>query len=184
MDRQFNPLYSVINYFVRTTVDLFSSLLPIYDPPMLGSLRIQSSSSSPSTLIRPRSVLEQKDQLDQDSSTFKHMPVTACSSSLDNGDPPAKKRRLNEDDLIAREELDLDEDWEVNDRFDIIGDLGVGTYGIVYKAIDRHRDNEIVAVKKITFQLDSQDRIPSNITREITNLRYLRRNSCNPPIIR
>ena len=101
------------------------------------------------------------------------------------GGSPAKKRRLNEEDLIAREELGPDDqDWEANDRFDVIGHLGDGTYGTVYKAIDKNRGNEVVAVKKIRFQLDDYDRMPVCVVREIANLKYLQRNSFDFPIIR
>ena len=143
---------------------------------MLGSLRVHSSRvSSPKSLVRPRSAL-----LNEETSNGK------TPSKPGDGNPPAKKRRLGVEDLIAREELDSEEtwDWEVNDRFDVIGHLGDGTYGIVYKAIDRDRRNEVVAVKKITFQLDSDDLIPVGVVREIANLKYLQRNSFDVPIIR
>lgn len=129
------------------------------------------------SLVRPRSCLDEEDTI----TTKEH---TSCSCI--DGSSPAKKRRLNEEDLIAREELvsDDDDDWQANDRFDYIGHLGDGTYGIVYKAIDRHRHNEVVAVKKISFQVDEQGQMPVCVVREIAHLRYLHRNSCDLPIIR
>ncbi len=151
---------------------------------MLASCQIIPNSSRHSTslpaLVRPRSVLlEEKDQT---TTINKNTKVTKLSCN-DESSPP-KKRRLNEDDLIACEELGPDDDWEANDRFDVISHLGDGMYGVVYKAIDRNRDNEIVAVKKITFQLNDYDQIPTSIVREIANVRYLQRNCCNLPIIR
>ena len=148
---------------------------------MLASFKVvPKSSHSISSLVRPRAVLEENDNDYQPTiSTISNKKVSA----IDNNSP-AKKRRLNEEDLIAREELDSDDDWEANDRFDVIGHLGNGMFGVVYKAIDRNRDNEIVAVKKITFQLNDYDQMPICVVREIANLRYLQRTCCDLPIIR
>ena len=49
--------------------------------------------------------------------------------------------------------------------------LGEGTYGVVYKAIDR-RNNEIVALKRIRLEVEDEG-IPSTALREISLLREL-----------
>ncbi len=148
-----------------------------------------TKSPTKTCLVRPRSELDKDEEKEKRDQTIN--PGTNInkkhSSSPGGGPSPAKKRRLNEEDLIAREELDSnDDDWEANDRFDVISHIGDGTYGVVYKAIDRDRHNQLVAVKKIRFQLDHYGHMPNCVVREIANLKYLHRytDSFNVPIIR
>ena len=146
-------------------------------------------SPTKTSLVRPRSELDRDEEKKTGDQTTNHGTTInkKHSSSPGGGPSPAKKRRLNEEDLIAREELDSnDDDWEANDRFDVISHIGDGTYGVVYKAIDRDRHNQLVAVKKIRFQLDHHGHMPNCVVREIANLKYLHRytDSFNVPIIR
>lgn len=89
----------------------------------------------------------------------------------------AKKRRLALEDLQTNEQLppldSTEKEWEVNDRFNIISDIGGGAYGIVYKAKDRDRDGKIVALKKIFVKEDAETGVPHHIMREVANLRLL-----------
>lgn len=98
---------------------------------------------------------------------------------LEPDEPPAKRRRLEAEDLLAFEELDdsLEEDWHESERFKILEGIGRGAYATVYKAIDREGDNAVVAVKKMAFLVeDPKHIIPSHIAREISNLRRLHDN--------
>lgn len=62
----------------------------------------------------------------------------------------------------------------VHDRFDILGDLGGGAYGTVYKAKDRENGGNIVALKKISVQEDPDvPGYPPFVMREIANLNRL-----------
>ena len=120
----------------------------------------------------------------------QHMASRATSSlsivSPDLCEPVAKKRRLEKEDLFAFEELDddFDRDWQANDRFDILCSIGSGAYATVYKAIDRERENALVAVKKMIFRVDPIHTIPPHIIREVTNLSRLHSRGCERPIVR
>ena len=60
------------------------------------------------------------------------------------------------------------------DRFLILGDLGGGAYGTVYKARDRANGGEVVALKKIAVQEDPDvPGYPPFIMREVANLNRL-----------
>jgi serine/threonine protein kinase len=50
--------------------------------------------------------------------------------------------------------------------------LGEGTYGVVYKAMDKKNNNEIVALKRIRLEVEDEG-IPSTALREISLLREL-----------
>ena len=52
------------------------------------------------------------------------------------------------------------------------GTMGEGTYGVVYKARDKERD-EIVALKRIRLEIEDEG-IPSTTLREISVLRQLK----------
>ncbi len=52
------------------------------------------------------------------------------------------------------------------------GLMGEGTYGVVYKAFDRHTDS-FVAMKRIRLELEEEG-IPSTTLREIAVLRQLK----------
>lgn len=112
-------------------------------------------------------------------------PSASGSPSADGGGPPSRKRqRVAAADLVAREELgDEDEDWTINDRFDFHYCLGAGAYGTVFKAVDRERAGQLVALKKVTFLEDPKRGVPLHILREVQNLKFLHKN-CNPPIVR
>lgn len=74
---------------------------------------------------------------------------------------PDSTKTVKEDvEMSAPEECDL--------RFSDQEELGAGTYGIVYKAIDKET-NEIVAVKKIRLE-HTDEGIPSTAIREISLL--------------
>ena len=68
----------------------------------------------------------------------------------------------------------IEEDASVQDRFVILGDLGGGAYGTVYKARDRANGGEIVALKKISVQEDPDVvGYPPFVMREVANLNRL-----------
>lgn len=50
------------------------------------------------------------------------------------------------------EEPAEDAPWILQDRFRIIGQVGRGGFGIVYRGVDMHHDNRPVAIKQITMQ--------------------------------
>ncbi len=52
------------------------------------------------------------------------------------------------------------------------GTMGEGTYGVVYKARDKVRD-EIVALKRIRLEIEDEG-IPSTTLRELSVLRQLK----------
>ncbi|CAN8097853.1 unnamed protein product [Discula destructiva] len=57
--------------------------------------------------------------------------------------------------------------------------IGEGTYGVVYKALDRLHDNRIVALKKIRLEAEDEG-VPSTAIREISLLKEMR----DPNIVR
>lgn len=62
----------------------------------------------------------------------------------------------------------------VEDRFLILGDLGGGAYGTVFKARDNANGGKVVALKRITVQEDPDvPGCPSFIMREVANLNRL-----------
>lgn len=58
-------------------------------------------------------------------------------------------------------------------RFEIVGDLGGGAYGTVYKARDRSKQGQIVALKKMYITEDPEIGIPPFVMREVANLKRL-----------
>ncbi|KNC97503.1 CMGC/CDK/CDC2 protein kinase [Spizellomyces punctatus DAOM BR117] len=64
------------------------------------------------------------------------------------------------------------------DKYDKIEKVGEGTYGVVYKARDRH-SGEIVALKKIRLETEDEG-VPSTAIREISLLKELK----HPNIVR
>ena len=93
--------------------------------------------------------------------------------------------------LEAREELrETDEDGggsvDLEDRFDILNNLGSGAYATVYRARDRARGGEVVALKKVYAREDRDIGIPQFIMREVANLKRLSspENRKDPHIVR
>lgn len=76
-------------------------------------------------------------------------------------------------DLEAKEELQQEEHLEALGRFEILSDLGGGAYGTVYKARDKGRGGEIVALKKVSVCEDPEIGIPPFVMREVANLKRL-----------
>lgn len=64
------------------------------------------------------------------------------------------------------------------ERYERLGRVGEGTYGIVYKARDRHT-GDIVALKRIRLETEDEG-IPSTAIREISLLKELK----HPNIVR
>ena len=62
----------------------------------------------------------------------------------------------------------------IDERFEILGDIGGGAYGTVYKARDRNNDS-IIALKKVSIIEDTQGvGLPTLLLREVANLRRLK----------
>lgn len=81
-------------------------------------------------------------------------------------------------DLQANEQLPRTSEDEAlggpeHERFEIVGDLGGGAYGTVYKARDRDKQGQIVAVKKMYVTEDPDIGIPPFVMREVSNLKRL-----------
>lgn len=86
-----------------------------------------------------------------------------------------RSRRLA--DLQANEQLPRASEDELgaleHERFENLGDLGGGAYGTVYKARDRDKQGQIVAVKKMYVTEDPDIGIPPFVMRELSNLKRL-----------
>lgn len=79
-------------------------------------------------------------------------------------------------DLETNEQLPKASDEETstaNERFEIVGDLGGGAYGTVYKAKDKSTQGQIVALKKMYIMEDPEIGIPPFLMREVANLKRL-----------
>ena len=89
-------------------------------------------------------------------------------------------------DLEAKEELQQEDVFDVSERFEILSDLGEGAYGVVYKARDKGRGGEIVAVKRVRIREDPEIGIPPFVMREVANLNRLsaRPKKRDPHIVR
>lgn len=71
-----------------------------------------------------------------------------------------KRKVVTEDD---DEPIQLGRCVSVSDRYDKIGRIGAGTYGVVYKAIDKET-NTIVALKRCIPHGESTDGFPLTST--------------------
>ena len=95
--------------------------------------------------------------------------------SRDTSPAPAKRRKLELEDLASTERLTMDDlpREKACGRFEILEELGGGAYGTVYKARDIQRDGEVVALKKLVVREEAHIGIPPHIMREVANLQYL-----------
>lgn len=78
--------------------------------------------------------------------------------------------------LEANEQLPSasdDEAFSDQERFEIVGDLGGGAYGTVYKARDKSKQGQVVALKKMYITEDPEIGIPPFVMREVANLKRL-----------
>lgn len=69
--------------------------------------------------------------------------------------------------------FESNEDLTIEERFEILGDIGGGAYGTVYKARDKANNASIVALKKVTVLEDPEIGIPPLVMREVANLKRL-----------
>ena len=79
-------------------------------------------------------------------------------------------------ELEASEQLPLasdDEAFSDQERFEIVSALGGGAYGTVYKARDKSKQGQVVALKKMYITEDPQIGIPPFVMREVANLKRL-----------
>lgn len=67
--------------------------------------------------------------------------------------------------------MQVDDYNNESDRYQKTSKIGEGTYGIVYKAIDKET-NEIVALKKIRLEHEDEG-VPSTAIREISLLKEI-----------
>ena len=79
---------------------------------------------------------------------------------------------LEATDQLPRVSSD-DEAFSTHERFELLGDLGGGAYGTVYKAKDKTKQGQIVALKKMYITEDPEIGIPPFVLREVANLRRL-----------
>lgn len=75
--------------------------------------------------------------------------------------------------LPSRVSLSDDEAFSDQERFEIVGDLGGGAYGTVYKARDKSKQGQVVALKKMYITEDPEIGIPPFVMREVANLKRL-----------
>ena len=138
--------------------------------------------------VKPSSQVSSRTRQESKEERMANMKKVTNTSLLrdQGGGPPAKRRRLEAEDLMAFEELDdnFEQEWQSNERFQVIRSIGRGAYATVYKAIDKEHNNAVVAMKKMAFVVDPCHIIPSHIAREITNLRRLHDSTRQTPIIR
>ena len=86
-----------------------------------------------------------------------------------------RKRECLWRELEAQEKLQDESSctMDIRERFEILGELGHGAYGSVFRARDRERNGEVVAVKKVYVREDLETGIPHFVMREVANLKRL-----------
>lgn len=96
------------------------------------------------------------------------------------------KRGVTGSELESHEELNIEEGLDIQRRFEVISDLGNGAYGTVYKARDKGRGGEVIALKKVYVREEPGIGIPAFVMREIANLNRLSSppNKEDPNIVR
>lgn len=84
-----------------------------------------------------------------------------------------KKEEKCRKDLESLEDIQIEDGMSADERFEILEELGGGAYGKVYKARDKGRGGEIVAVKKVCVREERDIGIPPFVMREVANLKRL-----------
>ena len=86
----------------------------------------------------------------------------------------AKVAALETQETLSPNSCESEDPRVIDERFEVLGDIGGGAYGTVYKAKDRANDS-IVAVKKVTVIKDTPGAgLPTLLLREVANLRRLK----------
>ncbi|KAK7940105.1 hypothetical protein WMY93_003431 [Mugilogobius chulae] len=134
-----------------TTLHKTSTLPPLPLPPML----LGNAQDSPKKSTPPQSLLSARPS--QPQPALKKRPKICC--------PRYGERKHNLSDWGKR----------CVDKFDIIGIIGEGTYGQVYKAKDKDT-GELVALKKVRLD-NEKEGFPITAIREIKILRQLKHRS-------
>ena len=84
-----------------------------------------------------------------------------------------RKEDKHRKDLESLEDILGEDTMSVDERFEILEELGGGAYGMVYKARDNARGGDIVAVKKVCVREERDIGIPPFVMREVANLKRL-----------
>lgn len=157
-----------------------STLPPLPLPPMLPG---EDDMDSPKEIVPPKPVKKEKEQRPRHLLTDLPLPP-----ELPGGDPsppesPEPKASTPPQQLMRKrpkiccprfgERRQTESDWGKRcvDKFDIIGIIGEGTYGQVYKAKDKDT-GELVALKKVRLD-NEKEGFPITAIREIKILRQL-----------
>lgn len=96
------------------------------------------------------------------------------STSIANMDEGKKrKRKLSSRDSKSRQKVFMSSGVceNVTNRFEKVGRVGEGTYGVVYKARDREANGKLVALKRCIPHHESSDGFPLTTLREVHALR-------------
>ncbi|XP_041942299.1 cyclin-dependent kinase 12 isoform X1 [Alosa sapidissima] len=163
-----------------------STLPPLPLPPMLlGEIRDSPKKSTPPQ----RSSRREKERETRTRSLLSDLPLPPPQSGGDSSPPPSPpqqvlppvqptyKKRPKFCCPRYGERMQTQSDWGKRcvDKFDIIGIIGEGTYGQVYKAKDKDT-GELVALKKVRLD-NEKEGFPITAIREIKILRQLNHRS-------
>ncbi|KAL2100828.1 hypothetical protein ACEWY4_002589 [Coilia grayii] len=163
-----------------------STLPPLPLPPMLlGEIRDSPKKSTPPQ----RSSRREKDREARPRSLLSDLPLPPTQPGGDSSPPqsppqqapppvqPTYKKRPKFCCPRYGERMQTQSDWGKRcvDKFDIIGIIGEGTYGQVYKAKDKDT-GELVALKKVRLD-NEKEGFPITAIREIKILRQLNHRS-------